>query len=52
MAADEAFVALLDRIARQPKGIVIFLVREDAWTPISPPMTLPGRTTPGPENYR
>ncbi len=30
MAADEAFVALLDRIARQPKGIVIFLVREDA----------------------
>ncbi|MGI6417523.1 MAG: hypothetical protein ACOX1P_17845 [Thermoguttaceae bacterium] len=30
MAADEAFVALLDRIARQSKGIVIFLVREDA----------------------
>ena len=30
MAADEAFVALLDRIARQSKGIVIFIVREDA----------------------
>jgi len=30
MAADESFAALLDRIARQSKGIVIFLVREDA----------------------
>ncbi len=30
MAADEAFLALLDRIAKQPKGIVIFLVRDDA----------------------
>ncbi len=30
MAADESFLALLDGIAKQPKGIVIFLVREDA----------------------
>ncbi len=30
MRTDETFLALLDRIAKQPKGIVIFLVREDA----------------------
>ncbi|NLS93297.1 MAG: hypothetical protein GXX96_14165 [Planctomycetaceae bacterium] len=30
MAGDEAFLALLDGIAKQPKGIVIFLVRDDA----------------------
>ena len=30
IGADETFLAFLDAIARQPKGIVIFLVREDA----------------------
>lgn len=30
MGADESFLTLLDTIAKQPKGIVIFLVREDA----------------------
>ena len=29
MAKDEGFLALLDRIAKQPKGTVIFLVRDD-----------------------
>jgi hypothetical protein len=30
MGTDEPFLALLDTIAKRPKGIVIFLVREDA----------------------
>ena len=30
MGSDEPFLALLDAIAKKPKGIVIFLVREDA----------------------
>jgi hypothetical protein len=29
METDETFLALLDRVARQPKGTVIFLVRDD-----------------------